>query len=92
MIITMREQNEHIELGYVDIPRDYLGFTVKQKKAVCTKIIDVLLLHIDKELDPEINRISFLDDVLESSLETNEQHEEYVVCQVLYDCRKMINE
>lgn len=87
----MTKNREHIELGFIDIPKAYLDFTVKQKKAVCNKIIDVLLLHIDKELDPTINRISFLDDVLESSLMTNEEDEEYIVCQVLFDCRKYLN-
>jgi hypothetical protein len=87
-----RNREEHIELGYFDIPKAYADFTVKQKKAVCIKIIDVLLEHIDKNLDPTINRISFLDDVLESSLMTNEEDEEYTVCQVLYDCRKLIND
>ena len=51
----------------------------------------MLLLHIDKHLDPHINRISFLDEVLESSLMTNEEDEEYIVCQVLFDCRKYLN-
>lgn len=87
-----RNREEHIELGYFDIPKAYADFTVKQKKAVCIKIIDVLLEHIDKNLDPTINRISFLDDVLESSLMTNEEDEEYTVCQVLFDCRKLIND
>ena len=87
-----RNREEHIELGYFDIPKAYADFTVKQKKAVCIKIIDVLLEHIDKNLDPTINRISFLDDVLESSLMTNEEDEEYIVCQVLFDCRKLIND
>ena len=88
----MTKNKEHIELGYIDIPKDYSDFTTQQKEKVCTKIIDVLLLHIDKELDPTINRISFLDDVLESSLMTNEEDEEYTVCQVLFDCRKLIND
>jgi hypothetical protein len=88
----MTKNKEHIELGYVDIPTAYLDFTDQQKKVVCIKIIDVLLRHIDKELDPTINRISFLDDVLESSLMTNEEDEEYTVCQVLFDCRKLIND
>jgi len=88
----MTRSREHIELGYFDIPKAYADFTVKQKKAVCIKIIDVLLEHIDKNLDPTINRISFLDDVLESSLMTNEEDEEYTVCQVLFDCRKLIND
>ena len=67
----MGNRDEHIELGYLDIPKDYLNFTIRQKKAVCTKI---------------------LDEVLESSLMTNEEDEEYIVCQVLFDCRKLINE
>ena len=88
----MTKNREHIELGYFDIPKAYADFTVKQKKAVCIKIIDVLLEHIDKNLDPTINRITFLDEVLESSLMTNEEDEEYTVCQVLFDCRKLIND
>ena len=90
--MIMGNKDEHIELGFIDIPKAYPDFTVRQKKAVCTKIIDVLLLHIDKQLDPTINRITFLDEVLESSLMTNEQDEEYIVCQVLFDCRKLIND
>ena len=86
-----RNRDEHIELGFIDIPKAYLDFTVKQKKAVCNKIIDLLLIDIDKHLDPTINRITFLDEVLESSLMTNEQDEEYIVCQVLFDCRKYLN-
>jgi len=85
-------EREHIELGYFDIPKSYLEFNDKQKEAICIKIIDTLLLHIDNQLDPTINRINFLDEVLESSLMTNEQEEEYVVCQVLFDCRKLIND
>jgi hypothetical protein len=86
-----RNRDEHIELGFIDIPKAYLDFTVKQKKAVCNKIIDLLLIDIDKNLDPTINRITFLDEVLESSLATNEEDEEYIVCQVLFDCRKYLN-
>ena len=88
----MTKNREHIELGYFDIPTAYPDFTTQQKVKVCNKIIDVLLTHIDKHLNPTINRISFLDEVLESSLMTNEEDEEYTVCQVLFDCRKLINE
>jgi len=88
----MTKNNDHIELGYFDIPKAYPDFTTQQKVKVCNKIIDVLLEHIDKHLDPTINRITFLDEVLESSLMTNEEDEEYTVCQVLFDCRKLIND
>ena len=87
----MTKNNKHIELGFIDIPTSYPTFTVKQKQAVCNEIIDLLLTDIDKHLDPTINRITFLDEVLESSLMSNEQQEEYIVCQVLFDCRKYLN-
>jgi len=85
-----RNKDEHIELGFIDIPKHYPKFTIKQKEAVCNKIIDLLLIDIDKHLDPTINRITFLDEVLESSLMTNEEDEQYIVCQVLFDCRKYL--
>lgn len=84
--------SDNIELGFIDIPKAYLDFTSKQKKAVCNKIIDLLLQDIDKHLDKTISRITFLDEVLESSIESNEEQEEYIICQVLLDCRKYLNE
>lgn len=84
--------SDNIELGFIDIPKAYLDFTTKEKKAVCNKIIDLLLQDIDKHLDKTINRITFLDEVLESSIESNEENEEYIICQVLFDCRKYLNE
>jgi hypothetical protein len=88
----MRRQEEQVDFGYIDIPVDYFKFSNEEKKVLCNKIIDVLLLHIDRDLAPEINRISFLDEVFESSLITNEDAEQYVVCAVLNDCRKILNE
>jgi hypothetical protein len=85
-------KREQVDLGWVDIPKNYNQYTYKEKKAVCNRLIDLLLLEIDRELDPTINRISFLEDVLESSLISNEQLEHYEVCEVLLDCRKLLNE
>lgn len=83
---------DKIEVGYIDIPIDYIKFTKKQKEIVCENIIDVLLKYIDKELEPTINRIEFLDDVFDSTLDTNVQLENYEVAAVIRDCRKIINE
>jgi hypothetical protein len=88
----MRRRKEHIELGYIDVPTDYFTLGEDVKKVLCNKLIDVLYENIDRDLDPEINRITFLDEVLESSIITNEQLEQYVICQVLLDCRKNLHE
>jgi hypothetical protein len=86
------DNREHIKLADVDIPKNYSKFSNDEKRAICNKLIDVLLFHIDKDLDPQYDRIEFLDDVFESSMISNEQMELYEICEVLYDCRKLLND
>jgi hypothetical protein len=89
----MRKRNRaQYEIGYIDIPMDYCDYTNVQKKDICNNIIDVLLYEIDKSLEPEINRITFLNDVLESSLISNEHLEQYEICACLKDIRTILNE
>lgn len=80
------------EIGYIDIPQEYCSFSKKQKREICNGLIDMLLTTIDKELDPVINRITFLDEVLESSIISNEQLEQYEICECLKDIRTILNE
>jgi hypothetical protein len=81
-----------VNIGNIDIPRDYFEYDVIKKKEVCEDLLDTLYLFIDRELDPEYNRLSFLKDVLQSSLESNVQLETYEVAAVLNDCLKILNE
>jgi hypothetical protein len=56
------------------------------------KIIDMLLHQIDEQVDPIINRIDLLDEIMESSIESNLEDENYEVVQVYSDIRKILNE
>ena len=86
-------KREKIELGFINIPQAYFSFSTKQKKAICDKAIDKLLEYIDTNIDdPTINRIQFLDEILESSIESNNEVDAYEVSGFLNDCRKMLNE
>jgi DNA-binding winged helix-turn-helix (wHTH) protein len=89
IIIVKREQDE---IGFIDIPQEYSRFNTKEKRAVCNKLIDMLLTTLDRELDPVINRITFLNEVLESSIVSNEELEQYEICQCLTDIRTILNE
>ena len=88
----MTKNKEHIELGYIDIPVLYPTFTDKNKIKLCDNIIDTLLLYIDNQLDPNINRITFLEEVLDSTLQSNIDLELYEVAQVIHDCKKRLND
>jgi hypothetical protein len=84
-------KEEEIDIGNIDIPIDYSKLNNKQKKAICNNLIDVLLMNIDRVLPPHINRIQFLDEVLESSIESNNDLEQYEISQTLYDMRKQLD-
>jgi len=79
-------------MGFVGIPKEYFVYDNETKELICNQIIDKLLLQIDRDLDPTINRIQFLDEMMESSIETNLKDENYEVAQVFSDIRKMLNE
>jgi hypothetical protein len=83
---------DHIELGWIQIPKKYIDFEKEQRDVVCNRLIDILLKHIDRDLAPEYNRIDFLEDVLESSILSNLEQEQYEICSVLRDCIKLLNE
>lgn len=87
-------KKNQIEIGYMDVPKNYTNFTDEFKVRFCNNFIDRMLMMIENELQrmPEINRIDFLQELLESSLITNEELENYEVCQILVDCLKQIND
>jgi len=88
----MKRSRESIDMGFVGIPKEYFVYDNETKELICNEIIDKLLLQIDRDLDPTINRIQFLDEMMESSIETNLKDENYEVAQVFSDIRKMLNE
>ena len=83
---------EQFTIGFIDIPVKYWTMTKEEKDKMCNKIIKVLIQALDKDLAPEINRIAALDDIMESSILTNELEENYEICEVFKNIRKILNE
>lgn len=84
--------DKHIKVGEVEIPIDYFSFNRNEKEALCLQLMDAMLHMLDKQLNPELNRIMILDKLLESSIESNIELEQYEICEVLKDIRTLINE
>jgi len=84
-------KEEEIDIGDIVIPIDYSKLNHKQKVAICDNLIDTLLMSVDRILPPHINRIQFLDEILMSSIESNNQLEQYEISQTLYDMRKRLD-
>jgi hypothetical protein len=81
-----------VKIGFIDIPKDYIELDMDDRIVVVDKLIDVLLMKIDKNLPPYQNRVTFLMEVLESTLETNIEDETYEVATVIRDCINRLNE
>jgi hypothetical protein len=82
----------HIKVGEIEIPKDYWVLTKEDKRELCEHLVDELLTVLDNKINPDFNRLTILDHLLTSSILTNEELENYEICQVLNDLRILINE
>ena len=83
---------KHIKVGEIEIPKDYWQLNLDKRRELCETLVDTLLLVLDKQIRPDMNRLRVLDLLLISSIITNEKDENYEICQVLQDLRLLINE
>lgn len=83
---------DKLKIGYIEVPADYWGIDDEKKRDMCEKILDKLYRYVDRNLDPTIDRISFLHAILDSSIESNVEYENYEMCAVIKDCKQILNE
>jgi len=81
-----------VKIGELEIPTDYWTLDPQNKRELCLTIVDAIITLLDKLANPEYNRITLLNTILESSIQTNEKEENYEICQVLKDIKQIINE
>jgi hypothetical protein len=81
-----------IKVGELEVPADYWSLDKDLKREICLTIIDAMLVIIDSQSNPEIDRLLVMNRLLESSIQTNEQDENYEVCQVLTDIKTILDE
>lgn len=84
--------NNHVKVGELEIPVDYFNMSKEDKEVLCNVIMDSMLTVLDRELKSDVDRIEIFNKILESSIITNQEQEEYEICQVLMDIRTLINE
>lgn len=88
----MKKNKEQIDIGFIDVPKEYESLDEQTKIKLCDNIIQSMLVQMDKATPKYINRITFLNEILESSLITNEEQENFEVCVVLRDILKRLND
>jgi hypothetical protein len=81
-----------IDIGYLEVPKDYLKLSKEDRLIICDHLIDSFIKQLDGSLNPNINRINFLEEILDASIQSNEDLENYEICVVLSDCKNRLNE
>lgn len=81
-----------IKIGEVDIPKDYFSLDPKDKRELCEYMADKIFTMLNKTVVEKKDRDHLANQIIKSSLITNELEENYEMCQVLVDIRKLINE
>ena len=78
-------------IGEIEVPTDYFKLSKDEKDQLCNDIMDVMIEIIDRNIRKDLNRLEVLDKMLESSIITNIDDEQYEVCAVLQDIRNLLN-
>lgn len=81
-----------VKIGELEIPFEYFDLTEEERNILIDEVYNSMLLLIDRVANPAYNRKEILEQIIESSLITNREQENYEICQVLFDLKKHINE
>lgn len=79
------------KIGQIDIPTDYFNMTAEEKHNVCLGLFEVMIDALNRSAKPEYDRFMILDKLLDSSIQTNVEEENYEVAAVLRDVQSLIN-
>jgi len=81
-----------VKVGELEVPLDYFELSKEDKRDLCLNIVDAIITILVENLNPKIDKMDIMERLLDSSIQSNEQEENYEVCQVLNDIKKIINE
>lgn len=87
-----KSNEKQFNVGQLDVPMQYFDLNEDEKSLFCNTMIDALIRTLDTTYPPEFNRITLLNEILDSSIQTNENDELYEVAQVLTDIKKILND
>jgi hypothetical protein len=77
----------------IKAPNNYFELKYEEKVDVCVGILETMYEMIMRMTStPKVSNVELMEKILDSTLQFNEELEEYEICQVLYDTKKLMNE
>lgn len=83
---------KQIKVGHLDVPMDYFTMPQEDKEVICNSILESILYILERSIkDDSVDKLNILNRIIDSSIITNQDEENYEVCGVLRDIRNLIN-
>lgn len=80
------------QIGEIEVPLNYFSMSEEDKRTLCLGLFETMIDVINHTTKKEYNRFDILDKLLESTIQTNLEAENYEVVAVLTDIQKILNE
>lgn len=80
-----------IRVGEMEVPESYFSLPKEDKDVICNSILESILYILEKNIPKDVNHMDVLSRIIESSIITNQEEENYEICGVLTDIKKMID-
>ena len=87
--MTMKTRREKI--GEIQMPLTYLNMSAEKKHDDCLGLFEVMIDTLNRTAKPEYDRFMILDKLLDSSILSNVEEENYEIAAVLKDIQSLIN-
>ena len=92
MARKIKGSNNHLKIGEMEVPEQYFGLSPDDKKLICDVILNKMLHLVNRMPTANMEKMDVMYLLIDSSIITNEEEENFEVCQVLMDIRNLLNE
>ena len=76
----------------VSIPTNYFELSQEEKKEICLGLLETIYDTIIKNTPAHFSKLELFNRVLEQTIQHHEKIEEYEVCGLLYDTKRILDE
>ena len=88
----MENMSKHIKVGEIEIPINYWSMSQEDRLELSLTLMEDMLIILHQTINSNVDKLELLDLLLISSIQTNEEKEEYEICDVMSSIRKILND
>ena len=87
-----KKTKDKYSMESVSVPENYNEMTSKDREDICLGLLETIYDIIIKSTNTEYSKLDLIYKILDSTLTHHEKLEEYEVCSLIRDTRKILDE